>query len=60
MTSDDIFNPAVTPVAITAPAPLDTGTGDEMGNITIPCTAIRLTISAHTSGSATATFVQAG
>lgn len=57
-TSDDIFDSAVTPTAITAPAPLDTGTGDEIGNITIPVRAIRLRISAYTSGSAVMTIIQ--
>lgn len=42
LTLDDIFDSSVTPSAITAPAPLDTGTVDEIGNITIPCTAVRL------------------
>ena len=57
MTSDDIFDSSVTPTAFTAPSPLDTGTGDEVGNITIPCRAIRLNATV-TSGSATMTLVQ--
>lgn len=58
-TMDNIYDPAVTPSAIVAPAPLDTGTGDEIGSLTIPCTAIRLNATV-TSGSVTMTIVQAG
>ena len=43
VTSDNIFDSTVTPTAITAPAPLDTGTTDEVGNLTIPIRAVRLT-----------------
>ncbi len=57
MTSDDIFDPNVTPTAFTAPSPLDTGTGDEVGSITVPCRAIRLNATV-VSGSATMTVVQ--
>jgi hypothetical protein len=57
ITNDDIYNPAVTPVATVAPAPLDTGTATEVGNITIPCRAIRLTATI-TSGTATMTAIQ--
>lgn len=60
ITTDDIFDSSVTPTAVSAPSSsgLDTGTGDEIGNITIPCTAVRLNVSAHTSGSAVMTVVQ--
>lgn len=60
MTSDDIFDSTVTPTAVTAPSPLETGSGAtaEQGSITIPCRAVRLTISAYTSGSATMTVIQ--
>lgn len=57
VTSDDIFNSAVTPTGFVAPAPLDTGTGDEIGNITIPVRAVRLNCTV-TSGTATMTIVQ--
>lgn len=57
MTMDDVQDPSVTPTAVTAPAPLDTGTADEVGNITIPCTAVRLNATV-TGGSATMTVVQ--
>jgi hypothetical protein len=59
MTMDDIFDTAVTPTAVTVPAAtgLETGTGDEVGNITIPCRAIRLTHSAST-GTSTMTVIQ--
>ncbi len=43
VTLDNIFDPAVTPTAITAAAPLDTGTTDEYSNITSPIRAVRLT-----------------
>jgi hypothetical protein len=59
MTMDDIYDTSITPVATVAPAPLDTGTGDEVGQITIPCRAIRLNLT-WTSGSAKMTVVQAG
>lgn len=42
-TADDIFDPTVTPTAIAALSPLDTGTTDEQGSITVPCRAVRLT-----------------
>jgi hypothetical protein len=57
-TSDNVFDSSVTPTAIVAAAPLDTGTGDETGNITIPVRAVRLRISAFTSGSAVMTVIQ--
>jgi hypothetical protein len=57
MTMDNIFDTSITPIAITAPSPLDTGTADEVGNITIPCRAIRLNATIS-SGSATMTVVQ--
>jgi hypothetical protein len=57
MTSDNVFDSTVTPTAFTAPSPLDTGTGDEVGSITIPCRAIRLNATV-TSGSATMTVTQ--
>lgn len=56
-TSDDIFDPSVTPVATAALSPLDTGTGDEIGSITVPCRAIRLTATI-TSGTVKMTMVQ--
>jgi uncharacterized protein YgiM (DUF1202 family) len=60
VTMDDPYT--TTPTAITAPSPLDTGSGgtNEIGNITIPCRAVRLTVSAWTSGAATMTVVQGG
>lgn len=42
-TMDDIFDPSVTAVAVAAPSPLETGTTDEIGSITIPCRAVRIT-----------------
>ena len=57
VTMDDVFNPAVTPVAVAAPAPLEAGTTDEIGAITVPCRAIRLNATI-TSGSVKMTVVQ--
>lgn len=57
MTMDDVQDASVTPTAITAPAPLDTGTADEVGSIVIPCTAVRLSATV-TGGTATMTVIQ--
>lgn len=57
MTMDDIFDSSITPTAVAAPSPLETGTGDEVGNITVPCRAIRLNATV-TGGSATMTVIQ--
>lgn len=57
VTSDDIFDSTVTPVATAALSPLDTGTGDEIGSITVPVRAIRLTATI-TSGTVKMTMVQ--
>lgn len=58
ITMDDIFNSAVTPTAVTVPAStgLETGTTDEVGNITIPCRAVR--INQTGTGVSTMTVVQ--
>jgi hypothetical protein len=57
-TSDDVFNPAVTPEAVTAPSPLDTGTVSETGVITIPVRAVRLSCSVWASGTVSMTIIQ--
>lgn len=57
ITSDDIYDPAVTPTATTVAAPLDTGTATEISNITIPCRAVRLNTTIL-SGTATITVIQ--
>jgi hypothetical protein len=57
VTMDDVFDSTVTPVAFTALSPLDTGTGDEIGSVTVPCRAIRLNATIA-SGTATMTLVQ--
>jgi hypothetical protein len=57
VTMDDVFDSTVTPVAVAAPSPLDTGTTDEIGALTVPCRAIRLTATI-TSGSVKMTVVQ--
>ena len=48
LTSDDIFDPAVTAVAIDAPSPFEAGSqaANEIGVITVPCRAVRLNVSA--------------
>jgi hypothetical protein len=57
VTMDDIFDTSVTPTAVAAPAPLETGTTDEIGSITVPCRAVRLTHSSS-SGTSVMTVVQ--
>ena len=57
VTMDDVFDAAVTPVAITAPSPLEAGNADEIGAITIPCRAVRLNATI-TGGTATMTVIQ--
>ena len=57
ITMDDPFDSAVTPTAVAAPSPLDTGTTDDVGNITIPCRAVRLTHGA-TTGTSVMTVIQ--
>lgn len=56
-TLDDIFNPAITPTAFTH-ATLTGLTSNTTGNITSPVRAIRLTVTAWTSGTATMTALQ--
>jgi hypothetical protein len=60
VTADDPFSTTETPNAITAQAPLDSGssTNNEIASITIPCRAIRLTIVSYTSGSVKMTVLQ--
>ena len=56
-TLDDIFNPAITPTAFTH-STLTGLTSNATGNITSPVRAIRLTVTAWTSGTATMTALQ--
>ena len=60
ITAHNVMDSTVTPVAITAPAPLDTGssTVPEMGSITVPCRAVRLNLTTHSSGSCTMIVLQ--
>lgn len=62
MTMDNIFDSTVTPTWIAVPSSsgLEAGIGgtNEVGSITCPCRAIRLNVSAYTSGSVTMTVVQ--
>lgn len=52
ITMDNIFDPAVTPVWFDH-ATLSAVSATTSGNIAFPCTAIRLNMTANTSGSAT-------
>ena len=56
MTSDDVYT-TLLPKWVPAKEPLKTGTGFEMGNINIPCRAIRLAATI-TSGDITITVIQ--
>ena len=56
MTSDDIYTTLI-PTWVPAKEPLKTGTGFEMGNINIPCRAVRLAATI-TSGEVTITVIQ--
>ena len=56
VTMDDIYDSSVTPTAVAAPSPMETGTADEVGSITIPCRAVRLTQSG--TGVSTMTVIQ--
>lgn len=60
VTLDNPLDPSITPNAITAPDPLNTGSGglNEAASITIPCRAVRLTVGTYASGSATITVIQ--
>jgi hypothetical protein len=58
-TNDDIFDTTITPTAIAAAAPLDTGTSTEMGNITVPCRAVRLNVT-YTSGTGAYMIINQG
>lgn len=57
MTLDDIFDPTVTPVWFTH-ATLTAITATTSGNIAFNCTAVRLNVTAFTSGSATLKILQ--
>lgn len=56
VTMDDPFDSTITPTAVAAPAPLETGTTDEVGSITVPCRAVRITQTG--TGVSTMTVVQ--
>lgn len=57
MTMDDPFDSTITPTAVAAPSPLEAGTTDEVGNITIPCRAVRL-YHASSTGTSVMTVIQ--
>jgi hypothetical protein len=61
LTSDDIFDPDVTAVAIDAPSPFEAGSqaANEIGVITVPCRAVRLNVTAvDAANSVTMTVLQ--
>ena len=60
VTVDDVFNPAVTPVAYPAPAPLAPGAAaNQLGAIVIPVRAVRLNVTVIGGGTTvTATYLQ--
>ena len=57
-TMDDIFDPSITPTATNVPSPMDAGTVSEIGNSTVPCRAVRLSVTGWTSGTVTLTVIQ--
>lgn len=49
VTGDDIYNPAVTPTAFSVPnANLVAATTNQVGQVTVPCTAIRVNVTVST------------
>jgi|SRR5579859_1114177 len=56
-TLDDIYNSAITPTWFTMAAPFTGASANASGNFTIPCSAIRLNVTAST-GSVTITLLQ--
>lgn len=57
-TFDDVFNSAVTPTWFDHSV-IAAQTANKDGNYAFPIQAVRLTVTAYTSGSVTATFLQA-
>jgi len=56
-TLDDVYNTAITPTWFNVPAPFTGATANQIGNLTIPCAAIRLNTTANT-GNVTMTLIQ--
>lgn len=57
ITGDDVFNPAVTPTAFSVPnANLVAATTNQVAQVTVPCTAIRINVTAST-GTVTLTVI---
>jgi hypothetical protein len=56
-TLDDIYNSAITPTWFNVPSPFTGATANQAGNLTIPCSAMRLNVTAST-GSVTLTLLQ--
>lgn len=55
-TMDDIYS-SVSPTWFTLPTPFTAATGNAIGNLTVPCSAIRLNVTAST-GTVTMTLLQ--
>lgn len=58
-TFDDVFSPSFDP-ANAAWFTVFTSSADQVGSLTFPATAVRLRVSAHTTGSVSLTIVQSG
>ena len=56
-TLDDIYNPAITPTWFNVASPFTGATANQVGNLLIPCSAMRLNVTAST-GSVTLTLLQ--
>lgn len=56
-TLDDVYNSAIVPTWFNMPAPFTGATASAAGNFTIPCSAIRLNVTANT-GILTLTLLQ--
>jgi len=58
-TFDDIYSPTFNPANATW-FTVFTASADQVGSLTAPATAVRLRVSAYTSGNVTLTVIQAG
>jgi hypothetical protein len=58
-TFDDVFSPTFNPTTATWVTAF-TASADQVGSLTAPATAVRLRVSAYTSGTATLTVIQSG
>jgi hypothetical protein len=58
-TFDNVFSPTFNPATATW-FTVFTASADQVGSLTAPATAVRLRVSAYTSGSVTLTIIQSG